>query len=57
MSLEDDEWSGRPATSITPENVEQIRELVHADRWRTIDDIDDIAGALYGSVQTILPQN
>jgi hypothetical protein len=55
MSLEDDERSGRPSTSITPENVERIRELVHADRWRTtINYITDIVSVSYGSVQTIL---
>jgi hypothetical protein len=52
-SLED-ERSGRPFTSITLENVERIRELVHTDRQRTINDIADIVGVSYGSVQTIL---
>jgi hypothetical protein len=53
-SLEDDEQSGRPSASITPKNVERIREPVHADRGRTINDTADIAGVSYGSVQTIL---
>jgi histone-lysine N-methyltransferase SETMAR len=53
-SLEDDERSGRPSTSITTKNVERIWELVHADRWRTINDIADIVGVSYRSVQTIL---
>jgi histone-lysine N-methyltransferase SETMAR len=53
-SLEDEEGSGRPSMSITPENVERIRELVHADRRRTINGIADIVGVSYGSVQTIL---
>jgi hypothetical protein len=54
MSLEDDERSGRPSTSITPENVERIRELEDADRRRLINDIAVIVGVSYGSVQTIL---
>jgi hypothetical protein len=54
MSLEDDERTGRPSTSINPENVERIRELVCADHRRTINDIVDIVGLSYGSVQTIL---
>jgi hypothetical protein len=54
MSLEDEEQSGRPSMSITPQNVEQIRELVHANHRRTFNDIDDIIGVLYGSVQTII---
>jgi hypothetical protein len=52
-SLED-EQSGRPSTNITPENVERIREFVHVNHWRTINDIADIVGGSYGSVQTIL---
>jgi histone-lysine N-methyltransferase SETMAR len=54
MSLEDDEQSGRPSTSIILKYVEQIRELVHEDRRRMINDIADIVGVSYGSVQTIL---
>jgi transposase len=53
-SLKDDERSGRPAMSITPKNVEQIRERVHADCRRAINDIADIIDVSYGSVQTIL---
>jgi hypothetical protein len=43
-SLEDGERTGRPSTSVTPENVDRIRELVHADRRRTINDTADIVG-------------
>jgi hypothetical protein len=52
-SLED-ERSGRPSMSITPENVKQIQELVHVDHQRTINVIANIVGVSYGSVQTIL---
>ena len=53
-SLEDDERSGRPSTSITQENVLRIRELVHEDRRRSIDDFANIVGVSYGSAQAIL---
>jgi transposase len=53
-SLEDDESSGRPATSSTPKNVETIRRLAHEDRRRTIKNIAAIVNVSYGTVQTIL---
>jgi hypothetical protein len=54
MSLEDDKQSRRPSTSIAPENAERIRELVHVNHQRTINDTADTIGVPYGSVQTIL---
>ena len=53
-SLEDDEQSGRPPTSITPENVNKIRQLVREDQQRSIEDFANIVGVSYGSVQAIL---
>lgn len=53
-SLEDEERSGRPSSSITEENVEVIRELIHEDRRRSIEDISRIVGVSYGSVQAVL---
>lgn len=50
-SFEHDERSGKPSTSITPENKLRIREHAHTDRRRTIDDIADIVGYSHGSVQ------
>jgi hypothetical protein len=32
VSVEDDERSGRPSTSKTTENVEEIREIIHENR-------------------------
>ena len=53
-SLEDDERSGRPSTSSTPQNVETIRWLVHEDRRRTIKETAATVNVSYGTVQTIL---
>lgn len=54
ISLDDDERSGRPSTSIIPENVEKIRQLVHNDRRSTIKELAEAVGISYGSVQAIL---
>lgn len=54
-SLEDDnERSGRPLTSSTPENIETFQQLVHDDRPRTIHNIAAIVGVCYRTVQAIL---
>jgi len=54
ISLEDDEWTGRPSMSSAPKNVETIRRLVHEDRRTTIKDIAEIVNVSYGTEQTIL---
>ena len=53
-SLDDDKRSGRPSTSLTPENVETIQWLVHKDRQRSINDLVVIIDLSYGTVQAIL---
>jgi hypothetical protein len=54
MSIENGKRSGRPSTSKTTENVEKIRELIHKDRRRTIDELADTVGISYGVCQEIL---
>jgi hypothetical protein len=56
-SVEDDKCSGRPSTSKTAENVENIGELIHEDRRRTIHEFADTAGISYGAYQEILTEN
>lgn len=56
-STEDDQRSGRPSTSTTPENIEKIRQLIHEDRRRTIREICDMVGIGYGICQAILTEN
>ncbi|PNF21375.1 hypothetical protein B7P43_G15465, partial [Cryptotermes secundus] len=40
VSVEDDKLSGRPSTSKTTENLENIRELIHEDHLRTIHELE-----------------
>jgi hypothetical protein len=44
VSDEEDKCSGRPSTSKTTENVEEIQELIHEDRRRTIHELADTTG-------------
>jgi hypothetical protein len=53
-SVDDDERSGRPSTSATPENIAKVREAILADRRRTIHNVCEIVGLSYGTVQRIL---
>jgi histone-lysine N-methyltransferase SETMAR len=56
-SVDDDERSGRPSTSTTPENIAKVREAILADRRQTIHDVCETAGLSYGTVQRILADN
>ena len=35
-SVESDPWSGRPAPSTTPENVERVRDAINKDQRVTV---------------------
>ena len=54
ISVDDDEHSGRPLTSATPENIAKVCEALFADRRQTIHDVCQIVGLSYGTVQCIL---
>jgi len=56
-SVNDDELSGRPSTSTTPENIAKAHEAILADRRKTIHDVCEIIGLSYGTVQCILADN
>jgi len=56
-SFNDDEHSGRPSTSTTPENIAKVREAILADRRQTIHDVCEIGGLSYRTVQRILEDN
>jgi histone-lysine N-methyltransferase SETMAR len=56
-SVDDDERSGRPSTSTTPENTAKVREAILAGRRQTIYDVCEIVGLSYGTVQRILADN
>ena len=38
-STDDDERSGRPVSSWTPEMIERVRQIIREDRRRTIDEV------------------
>jgi len=52
-SVDDDERSGRPSTSTSPENIAKVRETILADRRQTIHDVCEVVGLSYGTVQCI----
>lgn len=56
MSIDDKTRSGRPSTARIDENVERIRELVRTDRRQTIDQLSEISGISWSSVQRILTE-
>jgi len=56
-SVDDDEHSGRPSTSTTPENTAKVREAILADRRQNIHDVCEIVGLSCGTVQRILVDN
>ncbi|UYV75225.1 hypothetical protein LAZ67_12002981, partial [Cordylochernes scorpioides] len=50
----DNERSGRPSTSTTPEKVNKVLELVREDRRITVREVAEEAGISLGSTQSIL---
>ncbi|KOC60091.1 Putative uncharacterized protein FLJ37770, partial [Habropoda laboriosa] len=57
MSIDDKPRSGRPSTARTHENVEKIREIIEKDRRRTIEEIVELSGVTWSSVQQILTED
>ncbi|PNF37861.1 hypothetical protein B7P43_G07424 [Cryptotermes secundus] len=57
MSIDDKPRSGRPSTARTHENVEKIREIIKEDRRRTIEEIVELSGVTWSSVQRILTED
>ena len=43
-STDDDERSGRPVSSSTPEVTERVRQIIREDRRRTIDEVSMLVG-------------
>ena len=43
-STDDDESSGRPVSSSTPEMIERVRQIIREDRRRTIDEVSMLVG-------------
>ena len=56
-SLDDDERSGRPSTSTSPEMIHEVERIVLEDRRTTIGEVADRLEISFGSVQSILTSN
>ncbi|UYV71239.1 hypothetical protein LAZ67_8002356 [Cordylochernes scorpioides] len=52
----DNERSGRPSTSTTPEKVDKVLELVREDRRITVREVAEEAGISFGSTQSIVKE-
>ncbi|PNF32226.1 hypothetical protein B7P43_G17963 [Cryptotermes secundus] len=57
MSIDDKPRSSRPSTVRTHENVEKIHEIIKEDRRRTIEEIVELSGVTWSSVQQILTED
>nr|CAH7743902.1 unnamed protein product [Callosobruchus chinensis] len=57
MSIGDQPRPGRPSTSRNDENIEKINALVREDRRRTIDQLCEMSGVSWSSVQRILSED
>ena len=53
-SVEDDERSGRPSTSTSPDLVQEVERMVRLNRRITINELADSVDTSFGSVQAIL---
>ena len=56
-SIDDDERSGRPVSSSTPEMIERVRQIIREDRRRTIDEVSMLVGISHGTCHKILTED
>ena len=49
ISTDDDEGSGRPVSSSTPEMIERVRQTIREDRRCTIDEVSMLVGISHGT--------
>ena len=52
--MEGEQCSGRPQTSTTGDNVEQVRTVVEEDKRRTCQDIESVTGIPHSTIYRIL---
>jgi len=57
LRIEDQPRSGRPSSSRNEENIAKIREKLNEDHRCTIDELSDVTGVSWSSVQHILTQD
>jgi len=56
-SIDDDERSGRPVTSSTPEMIERVRQIICKDCRLTIDEVSMLVGINHGTCHKILTED
>ena len=56
-SIDDDERSGRPVSSSTPEMIESVRQIIHEDCRHTIDEVSMLVGISHGTCHKILTED
>ena len=47
-SIDDDERSGRPVSSSTPEMIDSVHQIIREDRRHTIDEVSMLVGISHG---------
>ena len=57
LSIENQPRSGRPSSSRNDENITKIREKLNKDHRHTIDELSEVTGLSWSSVQRILAQD
>ena len=57
FSTDDDERSGRPVSSSTPEIIERVRQIIREDRRRTIDEVSMLVGISHGACNKNLTED
>ena len=55
-STDDDERSGRPVSSSTPEMIERVRQIIREDRRHSIDEVSMLVGISHGTCHKILTE-
>ena len=55
-STDDDERSGRPVSSSTPEMIDSVCQIIREDR-RTIDEVSMLVGISHGTCHKILRED
>jgi len=56
-SNDDDEHSGRPVSSSSPEMIERVRHIIREDHRRTIDEVSMLVGISQGTCYKILTED
>jgi len=56
-SIDDDERSGKPVSSSTPEMIERVRQIIHEDCLHTIHEISMVVGISHGMCHKILTED